>query len=246
MRRRVPTLVAAVLGAVVVASAHGAASVDWDKLPYLTPVGNQAQLSTDGSWTGADAVPLPAIYRYGPSSNPYFPKLKRELIWGSTCGQGAERRTFSKTFTLLGDPAGGTFELVYGGGRDRPYESAALSVNGIVIARLGKTAGFAPGKGAPAEIRGDLAPAARRAFRHGANTVRIDVAKAALKPGEKCSIPQQGRYVGVFAELFLQFGGDLRTQRPRVPLVVQKNVTNGQSIPVQGAVTFANAGPRPP
>src|SRR3954453_16116543 len=97
---RWPLLSAGLLAAVLAFSAHGAGSADWDKLPYLTTVGNQALITTDGGWAGADAVALPAIYRFGPSSNPYFPKLKRELIWASTCGERAERRTFSKSFTL--------------------------------------------------------------------------------------------------------------------------------------------------
>src|SRR3954451_7702751 len=115
---RWPILFAVLLAAVLALSAHGAGSADWDKLPYLTTGGNQALLTTDGGWAGADAVGLPAIYRYGPASNPHFSTLKRELIWASTCGRRAERRPFSKSFTLPGDPISGTFDLSYGGGRN--------------------------------------------------------------------------------------------------------------------------------
>src|SRR5439155_9230465 len=45
------------------------------------------------------------------------------------------------------------------------------------------------------------------------------------------------------ADVFLQFGGDLRVVPPRVPLTVKKGVKSGSTVTTASTVQFVNDGP---
>ena len=223
-----------------VPSATGAGAIDWKRLPYFNYNSPQLLLTTDGSWSGADVVDV-GPFKPSPPNVSGFEKLKRNYIWAPTCDRSQQRRSFSKTIMVPGAPIEGTFNLGYGPGRDRPFLAATLSVNGIEIARLPRTAGKGP---LGVSYRsGPLSRRARQAFRYGANTVVITATKAALKKGERCNDPKVPRYVGVIGDLYLVFGADLRVSPPSIPNDVVRNVVNEQSVSVRGTVQFTNAGP---
>jgi hypothetical protein len=245
-----PVLFAAfLLTAVTVSVAAGSAPVDWKALPYYHD--SRLLVTTDGSWEGAAVVKLPPTLRPGRPSLAAFKKLTRNYIWAKTCGAGRERWTFTKEFQVPGAPIEGTlasdrkFSLGYYPAREMPYEFAELRVNGVLIARLLKTAGLPPGKAfSRTEIDGSLSDAARQAFRFGPNTIRIDVGKAELKTGERCTYTdaKRFRYIGVIADLDLQFGGDLRVVPPRTPRR-KVTVARGKVLPIHEIVKFVNDGP---
>lgn len=66
--------------------------------------------------------------------------MKRDFIWAKTCPAGVQFVSFSKTFLAPGDPYEASVLLEYGPRTALPYNSATLLLNGVEIARLGKTA----------------------------------------------------------------------------------------------------------
>ena len=227
--------------ALALPSAPGTA-IDWTQ-PYYDPFNTQLLITTDPSWEGSAAADLPEAFRAYPWSSANFSSLPRSYIWAPTCGVDAEHRTFSKTFEVPGVPIEGKLNFEYIGSRDLPYEFATLTVNGHEIARLPKTANLPLDERPPSSVSGDLSTEARNAFRYGANNIVITVAKAAQKEGEPCRDDMLNRYVGVLADILLQFGGDLRVVAPRAPLTVKKDVKNREDIVSEGIAQFINDGP---
>ncbi|MFN2470560.1 MAG: hypothetical protein ABR583_06150 [Gaiellaceae bacterium] len=209
--RRVVGLLVLALG--LVSAASGAGTTEWEKLPYIDSISGRLAVSTDGSWTGADAVNV-GRFKAAPWNDNFFAKVPRAYIWGPRCSRGRERRTFTKTFLALGKPIEGTFNFAYAPAwptTGRPWEGAIMRVNGVEVSRLPRTMGV----GNVFSYRyGPLPAKVRQAFRYGSNTISITATKAPLKKGQRCNDPKVPRYVGVIGDLYAQFGADLRTRPP--------------------------------
>jgi hypothetical protein len=241
-----PAMKDVVIGALAVAALAlpppAVTAAEWAQ-PYYDRYNTQLLITTDPSWVGAAEADVNENFRASPPSGANFASLPRSYIWAPTCGPEAENRTFSKIYEIPGEPLQGTFNFEYFGGRDVPFESATLTVNGYEVARLGTTANLPLGKRPPPLVSGELSPEARKAFRFGSNSIVITVSKAALKEGELCRDDMLPRAVGVLADIFLQFGGDLRVDPPRVPLEVRKDVKNRDAVVSEGVAQFVNDGP---
>ncbi len=232
----------------ILGGSSAAAEIDWKSLPYFDFTFQRLRISTDASWRGAHTVDASRLNLERSSS---WPKLPRQWIWAASCGQGAQRVVFSKTFLAPGVPIDGNLDLLYGPGNqvfgNRPYVSAVVQINGIEIGRLDDLAHF-PRKFASA-LYTKLTPRALKAFRYGPNQITIRAERAALtKKGDRCTHPWatsggDARYIAIAADLDLSFGGDVRAIPSDAARQVYKGVQNGQSVTISGTSRFSNDGP---
>ncbi len=229
------------IAALAAPATAGAQTIDWGTLPYLVETQPKLILGTDGTWSNAKVV---KVGRFTPSDATFglTRSFKRRYIWGPTCGQARESRTFRKTIMVPGRPSGGVFNLGYGPAKSQPFDSASMSINGETIVKLPKGYGK-KAKRFPGYRAGRLSKRALDAFRHGSNTVVIKATKAPLKRGQKCRNAKLPRYVGVLGDLDLDFQGDVKVAPPQIATEIVRNVVNGQAVAIQGTARITNEGP---
>jgi len=244
-----------VLGALIAAAPFGArgaraAGSPFKHLRYYDYPSSHLFVATDGSWSGAHVVPVPAVLHPPTPADPFGKRgLRSEFIWAASCSVGPQFVSFSKTILTPGAPYSGTFLLQYGltgAGMTRPYHSAVLLVNGVVIEKLDTAETAING----AAYRSGPVPApALQSFRDGANTLTVRVQKTALPKGDRsCTIPSAPggrlRYIGVNATLDLGFGAAIEalpSSKGKVQL--ERNVKAGQDVLVTGRASVRNNGP---
>ncbi len=233
-----------VIGLSLAASTASSAPEDWDTLPYYNKSVGTLFYATDGTWTGGDPIKNLPLYEW--DKHPNFPKVVRKYIWGPTCSKGRERRTFSKKIMVPGAPLNATFFFSYAVStlQFRPWEGASLRVNGVEIAKLPRTAGVPVSKAGASSRTGTLSERLRKAFRYGENTLTITATKSPLKRGmTRCNDPRVPRLVGVYAELYLEFGADMKVAPPQLPVEIVRNVVKDQAVGLNATLRLTNAGP---
>ena len=59
----------------------------------------------------------------------------------------------------------------------------------------------------------------------------------------RCNDPRIPRLVGVYAELYLEFGADLKVAPPQLPVEIIRNVVKDQAVGLSATLRLTNAGP---
>jgi hypothetical protein len=219
--------------------ASSRASTDWKHLPYLIYETQDMLITTDGSWDGATTVhPVqPGQNPQALSSDWTARHLKYEYIWAPRCLAGHQTVSFSKTFSIPGQPTQGNVTLATGFGYPLPIHSASYLVNSVEIARVGDAT---TGKKA-AYVSIPLTPAAMRAFHYGPNRLTIRVDKAPLKKGETCNT--RNRLIGALSQLSLRFEPDMVAVPSDKGTEQAVRKSAGEVVGALGNIRFQNNGP---
>jgi hypothetical protein len=237
MRRGVAALVLGL--ALGVAAASSNSTANWRNLKYFDYESQHLVVATDGSWDGAEVALASKFQKPQQIQGPGLKKTNPSYIWVRTCGAGAQSVSFSKTILAPGDPEEGTLYLNLGFGRDLPFRSGELLVNGTRVARVvvpsGRFGGF------PQAVSEPLSAKDRKAFRYGPNKLTIHADRKALRKGEACNSPN--RLIGVLANLSLRFRPDLVAVPSDKGLEQAVRAAPGQTTGALGTLTFRNLGP---
>jgi hypothetical protein len=225
------------LGISVPAASRSAA--DWTKLKYFDYESQHLVVATDRSWEGGKITLAAKTQQPLDISGPGLKRTRPSYIWAPTCTSGSQSVSFSKTVQAPGDPEEGTLFFNLGFGRDLPFRSGELLVNGTAIARIkvpsGRFGGF------PQAVSESLSAKDRKAFRYGPNKLTIRADRKALKKGEACNSPN--RLIGVLAHMSLRFRPDLVAVPSPRGLVQAVRASAGSTTGALGTLTFRSVGP---